>query len=62
METNQRLIEGAIVRNRLMRAERLRHKQNLSTNWRGRLERLSAFPTAVYNRQLGAWQLRLPNV
>lgn len=31
-----------------------------STNSLGPLEQLTAFPTAVFNPQLGAWQLSLP--
>lgn len=31
-----------------------------STSSRGLLEQLTAFPTAVFNLQLGAWQLHLP--
>lgn len=31
-----------------------------STKYPGHLEQLTAFPTAVFNPQLGEWQLALP--
>jgi len=55
-------IDAAILKSRAWRAKQALRRLNSSIRWRGRLERLSAFPTAVKNHQLDAWQLRLPGV